>query len=100
MANKLGEKHVCSNCGAKFYDFGKSDPKCPRCGTSASDDDAELVKAPRAKRVKVEVKPAFEEPEDEVDFTPADDDTVAAVPEADLEEDDDGDDLDDLDDDI
>jgi uncharacterized protein (TIGR02300 family) len=33
--NNLGKKHICSNCGAKFYDLGKSPAKCPKCGTIA-----------------------------------------------------------------
>ncbi len=34
----LGQKHECPKCGAKFYDLGKSDATCPRCGI---DEDAE-----------------------------------------------------------
>lgn len=102
MANKLGEKHVCNNCGTKYYDFGKSEAKCPRCGTLPGDDEPEVLKATRAKR-KVEVKAAFEDTDDEEDFTPSDDDTEVSVSDADLEDDDDdgdGDDLDDLEDDM
>jgi len=33
MANtKLGAKHTCASCGAKFYDLNRSQPLCPRCG--------------------------------------------------------------------
>ena len=28
----LGYKWVCFSCAAKFYDLGKPDPVCPRCG--------------------------------------------------------------------
>ncbi len=28
---KLGNKHKCE-CGCKFYDMGKEEPVCPRCG--------------------------------------------------------------------
>ena len=28
----LGVKRACASCGAKFYDFGKTEPTCPRCG--------------------------------------------------------------------
>lgn len=36
MAKKsnIGVKHVCASCGAKFYDLGKEDPMCPKCGWS------------------------------------------------------------------
>lgn len=28
-----GTKHICTACSAKFYDFNRSPPYCPRCGT-------------------------------------------------------------------
>ena len=30
---KLGNKHICSNCGTKFFDLKKEVPTCPNCGT-------------------------------------------------------------------
>ena len=34
MANTdLGEKHICPECGSRFYDLGKSPPVCPKCKT-------------------------------------------------------------------
>lgn len=30
----LGEKHICDDCETKYYDLGKSDATCPRCGSS------------------------------------------------------------------
>tara|TARA_A100001037_G_C14721327_1_gene444722 strand:- start:33 stop:431 length:399 start_codon:yes stop_codon:yes gene_type:complete len=30
---KLGNKHLCSNCGIKFFDLKKEIPECPNCGT-------------------------------------------------------------------
>jgi hypothetical protein len=30
---RLGAKHVCYKCGAKFYDLNKPEPLCPKCGT-------------------------------------------------------------------
>jgi len=30
---KLGAKHLCFKCGAKFYDLNKPEPLCPKCGT-------------------------------------------------------------------
>ena len=30
---KLGNKHLCSNCGTKFFDLRKTIPTCPNCGT-------------------------------------------------------------------
>ena len=34
----LGEKHECPKCGGKYYDLGKADATCPRCGP---DEEAE-----------------------------------------------------------
>ena len=28
---ELGTKHECEECGAKFYDLGKSEVRCPKC---------------------------------------------------------------------
>ena len=34
MANPdLGQKFLCAECGAKFYDLGKKRPTCPACET-------------------------------------------------------------------
>src|SRR5205814_2310918 len=42
-AGALGEKYVCYSCGAKFYDLGKPEPRCPKCG-------ADQREAPRQTR--------------------------------------------------
>ena len=34
IEKKLGSKHECNACGAKFYDFGKTEAICPKCGTN------------------------------------------------------------------
>jgi hypothetical protein len=44
-APPLGEKYVCFSCGAKFYDLGKPEPRCPKCG-------ADQREAPRQARVR------------------------------------------------
>ena len=28
-----GNKHICKNCSAKFYDLNKNPIICPKCGT-------------------------------------------------------------------
>ncbi|MCB1191983.1 MAG: FYDLN acid domain-containing protein [Leptospiraceae bacterium] len=30
--NTLGKKYTCYNCSTKFYDLGKPDKVCPKCG--------------------------------------------------------------------
>jgi len=39
--NRLGQKHSCFGCGAKFYDLNRDVPVCPRCGSNQEE-------APRA----------------------------------------------------
>lgn len=34
---KLGTKYDCYNCGTKFYDLGKPEPVCPKCGANQKD---------------------------------------------------------------
>lgn len=45
MAN-LGKKWICFACGAKFYDLGKGEPSCPKCGASQKNAPAK-PKAPK-----------------------------------------------------
>lgn len=33
---ELGNKHECPACGTKYYDLGKADPHCPKCGADES----------------------------------------------------------------
>lgn len=40
-----GRKHLCQNCGAKFYDLRKEPPTCPSCGTRV-----DTQPAPRSRR--------------------------------------------------
>ena len=28
----LGTKHTCTACGGRFYDLGRPEPRCPKCG--------------------------------------------------------------------
>lgn len=36
--SKYGNKFTCWSCGTKFYDLGKPDPKCPKCGADPAAD--------------------------------------------------------------
>jgi uncharacterized protein (TIGR02300 family) len=56
---KLGTKFECFNCGTKFYDLGKSEPLCPKCGANQNDatpTSPAVSQASRRKR-KAEVVP-------------------------------------------
>jgi hypothetical protein len=52
---KLGHKWLCYSCGAKFYDLGRDEPLCPKCGadqrqrpkSSASPTPAPSPRRPR-----------------------------------------------------
>lgn len=61
----LGDKHECPNCGVKYYDLGKSDAVCPRCGLNAeeaevkaAEDDAKSKAAKKEKKKKAAAKKA------------------------------------------
>ncbi len=48
---ELGTKYECTSCSTKFYDLGKSEPICPKCGLNqlaeddeGGDDDKKLDK--------------------------------------------------------
>jgi len=63
---ELGIKRQCANCGAKFYDLGKSPIICPKCGTLHE------IAAPA--RRQVAAKPA---PVEEQEAAPAEAETVS-----------------------
>jgi uncharacterized protein (TIGR02300 family) len=50
----LGSKHECPNCGIKFYDLGKPEPICPKCGANvkhlAPNEPASASQAARRRR--------------------------------------------------
>ena len=87
----LGEKHICPECGSRFYDLGKHPPVCPKCKTVLT-ETAEPAKAKKASPAKAKAAPAKKaavRDEDEDDEDEDEDD----------DEDDDDDDFDDDDDD-
>lgn len=70
----LGKKFSCYSCHTKFYDLGKPEPICPKCGADQRDaEEAPVVTSSRGKRV-------IEEPLD--DEFEADDDAAPARPAA------------------
>lgn len=73
---KLGTKYDCYNCSTKFYDLGKADPICPKCGAdqrdSATSETPAASQASRRRRkaetprpIEVEEDEAVEVPDDE-----------------------------------
>ena len=75
--SELGTKYECFSCGAKFYDLGKSEPLCPKCGANQkhakqATPAAEAATARRRRREEV--------------LRPVEDEEVIPEAEAELEE--------------
>ncbi len=86
---KLGTKFECFNCSTKFYDLGKPEPVCPKCGANQKDAShgKEAPAASQASRRKRKadvvrpIEPVEEEetvegvlPEDEIETPEIDED--------------------------
>ena len=42
----LGKKYECFNCGTKFYNLGKPEAICPKCGANQKDARADEAPPP------------------------------------------------------
>jgi uncharacterized protein (TIGR02300 family) len=86
---KLGNKFDCFSCGTKFYDLGKSEPICPKCGANQKDanqsDSAATSQASRRKR-KAEVAKAVELDEEEPIADIGDEEIIGPVGELGVDE--------------
>ena len=83
-AGALGEKYVCFSCGKKFYDLGKPEPRCPKCG-------ADQREAPRQTKSRPAPAPADvpeERPVKRSRLLDEDDDEIAVEPDVDTDTDD------------
>ena len=66
---ELGNKFECFSCGAKFYDLGKLEPICPKCGANQRDakkQDAHHESSHAKRRKREEPVRAVEEVDEEV----------------------------------
>lgn len=83
---KLGNKYDCYSCGTKFYDLGKAEPICPKCGANQKDasQGESAAASPTRRKRKAEVPKVVEIDEAEPIADIADDEMVGP----DLEEDD------------
>lgn len=102
---ELGNKFECFSCGAKFYDLGKPEPICPKCGANQRDarkQEASVESIQVKKRRREEVV-RVEEPEEDLLAPSSGDEDFAdeeiETPEGVGEDDAAVDDKDDLDDD-
>ncbi|HET9211820.1 MAG TPA: TIGR02300 family protein [Thermoanaerobaculia bacterium] len=65
---KLGTKHDCYNCGTKFYDLGKAEAVCPKCGANQKDavtSDSLAASQSSRRRRKAETAKAIDLEEEE-----------------------------------
>jgi len=60
---ELGQKQVCPNCQAKFYDLGRRPAHCPKCATEFDPEEALKL---RNRRGRPAGYPADEPDEDQV----------------------------------
>lgn len=84
----LGEKQVCPNCAAKFYDLRRRPATCPKCTTSF--DPAEEGVRTRRGRARVAAHGDSYEDDEEAEAKAKpeaedDDEEVEATPEVDIE---------------
>jgi uncharacterized protein (TIGR02300 family) len=83
---ELGQKQVCPNCQAKFYDLGRRPAHCPKCAT---DFDPEEALKLRNRRGRPAGYAADDEAEDQVKDKSADGDEdveeATSTPEIDQE---------------
>lgn len=70
----LGQKHQCKKCASLFYDLGKPEPACPKCGTRLSAAQmapgAALRSDRRRSKAPVEAVDEAEESPDELVIDP------------------------------
>jgi uncharacterized protein (TIGR02300 family) len=85
---ELGQKQVCPNCQAKFYDLGRRPAHCPKCATEFDPEEALKL---RNRRGRPAGYPADDEAEDQVKDKKVDgdeddeEDETVATPEIDQE---------------
>ncbi len=53
-----GKKHLCTSCGARYYDMGAALPTCPKCGTvEASEPPSKAKRDRKAKEAEISAPP-------------------------------------------
>ena len=88
-ATELGQKQICPNCMAKFYDLNKRPAMCPKCQTAFDPEEAVRTRRIRTRAPDYEAEEEKEEVvvaavpdefEEEADETPEIDEPAAAEP--------------------
>jgi predicted nucleic acid-binding Zn-ribbon protein len=89
---ELGKKYECAECGAKFYDLGKPEPICPKCGTNQrglQEPPKTAAPAPRTRAVAPPPPPPADDvPEEDLpdDIGDEDEEILEVVPGEEEEE--------------
>jgi uncharacterized protein (TIGR02300 family) len=86
---ELGKKYECAECGTKFYDLGKSEPICPKCGTNQRGlQEPPKTAAPPRVRTVAPVPVPVEPPEEDLpaDIGDEDEEILEVVPGEEEEE--------------
>ena len=88
---ELGKKYECAECGTKFYDLGKPEPICPKCGTNQRglvEREKTVAPAPRVRAAAPVAPPPVDVPDDELpaDIGDEDEEILEVVPGEEEEE--------------
>ena len=75
---ELGKKYTCYSCHTKFYDLGKPEPICPKCG--ADQREAPVVKPQTAAQRRAAAAEASKE-EDEIEVPAVEEEAEEEVEE-------------------
>jgi hypothetical protein len=73
----LGTKYECFSCGARFYDLGKPEAICPKCGANQKDakrSDAHSESAAAKRKRREEAPRIVDQPEDDIPQSGGEDD--------------------------
>lgn len=93
----LGTKWECFSCGVKFYDLGRPEPLCPKCGADqrqakSQETTADVLSARRRKREESVLRELEEDdrlaPDAEAEFDADEDEEVVGAEETEDEDDD------------
>jgi uncharacterized protein (TIGR02300 family) len=83
---ELGQKQVCPNCQAKFYDLGRRPAHCPKCETDFDPEEALKLRNRRGRPAGYPADDADDQVKDKkVDGDDDEEDETAKTPEIDEE---------------
>jgi uncharacterized protein (TIGR02300 family) len=91
----LGEKHICGDCDTRYYDLGRPEATCPKCGSVNRVDEEVALASTLGRRPSKRRQPES----DEADVDSAEDEEEEEEEEEEEDEDEDEDLLGDLEDD-